>query len=351
MTPLGTTTGSKCRCAQRERPVKSSPSGAGSSGDEGDGKVEVSIGARYTTAKADEALTVDVTNFKASFFLVDAAGTETPLPIKGKWETLNESKKATITLPQVDDGDYLLRTKTTSKIGDSSVDLKLPLYAPARIHLLTDRPLYEPGNLVQFRALALRARDLSPIDNRPGTWLISDPSGNVLLEEKAPAKEWGVVAGDFPLADDADEGSWTVTWRSGQDEASTSFRVEPFVLPRFRVDSDSDKSYYQAGDSPVLTGAVVYSSGAPVAGAALEISWSASGAGHRRVSGWPVRAAAPSREWRGRSLQTRAAGGARRLARSMHAYRLYLCGGSGRRSRPGQRFGIARRGSRLRCPL
>ena len=244
----------------------------------GDGTMEVSIDALYTTAKADEALSIPIVKYKASFFLVDASGKETALPIEGKWQDLDESKRATIVLPQVDDGDYLLRTKATSKIGPSVVDMKLPLYAPARIHMLTDRPLYEPGNTVQFRALALRASDLSPIDNRPGSWIVTNPSGEVLLEEKAPAKEWGVVAGDFPLADDAEEGTWTVAWRSGEDQESTTFSVEPFVLPRFRVDSASDKSFYQAGDTPIVRGAVVYSSGAPVAGARLEISWSASGA-------------------------------------------------------------------------
>tara|TARA_R110002096_G_scaffold436051_2_gene666293 strand:- start:38414 stop:41464 length:3051 start_codon:yes stop_codon:yes gene_type:complete len=244
----------------------------------GDGNVEVSLEALYTTAKADEALRIPIEKYKASFFLVDAAGSQTPLPIKGKWEQLDESKRATVVLPQVDDGDYLLRTKTISKIGPSVVDMKLPLYAPARIHMLTDRPLYEPGNTVQFRALALRASDLSPIDNRPGSWIVTDPSGEVLLEEKAPAKEWGVVAGDFPLAEDAAEGTWTVAWRSGEDSQSTTFLVEPFVLPRFRVDSASDKSFYQSGDTPSVRGAVVYSSGAPVAGARLEISWSTSGA-------------------------------------------------------------------------
>jgi len=251
----------------------------------GDGEIEVSIDANYTTAKADEVLRIGVTTFDATFFLVDASGKESAIATKGKWEQLDQSKKIAITLPQVDDGDYLLRTKTTSKLGTDVVDMKLALYAPARIHLLTDRPLYEPGNLVQFRALALRASDLSPIDNRPGSWIVSNPSGEVVLEEKAPAQEWGVVAGDFPLADDADEGTWTVAWRSGEDESSTSFRVEPFVLPRFRVDSKADKNYYQTGDRPTLSGAVVYSSGAPVSDAVLEISWSVSGA-------WP-----PPSDW------------------------------------------------------
>ena len=43
---------------------------------------------------------------------------------------------------------------------------------------------------------------------------MSDPTGEVLLEEKAPAGEWGVVAGSFPLDKGAPTGRWTVAWQS-----------------------------------------------------------------------------------------------------------------------------------------
>ena len=39
--------------------------------------------------------------------------------------------------------------------------------------------------------------------------------GEVLLEEKAPAGEWGVVAGSFPLDKGAAIGTWKVAWVSG----------------------------------------------------------------------------------------------------------------------------------------
>ena len=86
----------------------------------------------------------------------------------------------------------------------------MPLYAPARIHVLTDRPLYEPGNTVKMRALVLRARDLVPLDGRPGRWSVRDPAGTVVLEERAPAGDFGVVEGELPLDASAPEGTWTV---------------------------------------------------------------------------------------------------------------------------------------------
>ena len=53
--------------------------------------------------------------------------------------------------------------------------------------------------------------------------------------------------------------------------------MKPFTLPRFRVEARSTKPFWRVGESPVVEGRVVYSSGAPVADAAVDVSWNASG--------------------------------------------------------------------------
>jgi hypothetical protein len=253
----------------------------------GPGTVAVSATALYTIGDASEWQEATVTRFDVALSLVDAAGAETaiaPAPDEGgeRWRWSGSERTAIVALPAVPDGDYQLRATVTSGLGASTVDLPLALYAPARIHVITDRPLYRPGDTVAFRALALRATDLAPIDQRPGAWLVQGPGGQVFLEEKAPVGAWGVVAGDFPLDSEAAVGEWTVRWRSGGAEAARTFRVEPFALPRFRVEAAADRPFYGSLDRPVVRGAVTYSSGAPVAGAAVTVRW--------RVDsdGWPA---------------------------------------------------------------
>jgi MG2 domain len=247
------------------------------------GWVRFRANAHYTTSAADNVLDALIPEVKSlELSLVDAQGKATKLPATwmGDWD-----RSAQVTLPDVPDGDYKLHAKFATRVGAGELDVPLPLYTPARIHVLTDRPLYEPGNQVQFRAVVLKARDLSPVDGRPGVWVVKDPDGEVLLEEKAPAGEWGVVAGSFPLDKGAPSGTWTVTWQSADASEQVPFEVKPFTLPRFRVDATATKAFYRVGDVPAIKGAVVYSSGAPVANAKLEISWAVDGA-------WP-----PPREW------------------------------------------------------
>ena len=264
----------------------------------GQGTVTISATALYTVDTADQVNRASIPELTAELTLVDADGKSTPIEPEKGWSTSYGQTSATIMLPAVNDGDYALHAKVHTKVGDSEIDLPLPLYAPARIHVLTDRPLYEPGNVVEFRTLVVRARDLTPIEGRPGMFVVTDPSGEVLLEEKAPAGEWGVVAGSFPLDRQAATGTWTVTWKSGDDRGQAQFRVEPFTLPRFRVELTADRAFYSAGDVPRLSGMVAYSSGAPVAGAAIEFDW-------RVVGEWP-----PPTEWLVNALPRQARSGA-----------------------------------------
>jgi hypothetical protein len=263
-----------------------------------EGTVVVAAQAHYTTRDADDAETVPVTAFRSlALALVDAKDVATPIAVP-RWEASDNRRRAAITLPEVPDGDYRLRVTYETRVGKGELDVPIPLYTPARIHVITDRPLYEPGNVVRFRAVVLRARDLAPLDHRPGAWVITDPEGNVMLEEKAAAGAWGVVAGTFPLDRGAPSGAWKVEWRSAAASDTAAFSVQPFTLPRFRVEATADQAFYRAGDAPAIRGAVLYSSGAPVANAALDVQWNVGG-------DWP-----PPLEWQDRLLPKRVAAGA-----------------------------------------
>ncbi len=256
--------------------------------------VSLSAMAHYTVADADAVQTMQLPEIQTvALTLVNAKNVATPLS-PGTWT----NGTTTIKIPEVPDGDYQLHASYQTRLGPGELDVAIPLYTPARVHVITDRPLYEPGNVVKFRAVVLRARDLAPLDGRPGRWVVKDPNGEILLEEKAPATDWGVVAGTFPLDKAAQTGNWHVSWESANAVDDVTFNVEPFKLPRFRVEATPDKSFYRPGDKPVIRGAVVYSSGAPVGNAKVEITWSING-------DWP-----PPLDWEEKLLPRTATAGA-----------------------------------------
>ena len=240
------------------------------------GNVLVTVSATYLVGPNDQRRTESISNFTPTVSLIGAHG-ETKLEPKKTWDKAGGGLQAEVQLPQVNDGDYKLKTRVVSPIGEEVLELPLPLYTPARVHILTDRPLYEPGNTVKFRAIALKASDLTPLEERPGTWRVTDPNGELLLEERSPSGSWGVVSGSFPIDRGSASGTWTVWWQSGNTTATRTFEVKPFTLPRFRVEASTAKPFYRRGERPVLKGSVTYSSGAPVANAKLELQWNVSG--------------------------------------------------------------------------
>jgi hypothetical protein len=239
--------------------------------------LSIDVTAHYTWGPDDIVATAPVKSFKPTVTLIGAGVKQVLEPKDHHWESSGPGLVGQLELPKVNDGDYVLEVRAVSSLGESKVELPLPLYAPARVHLLTDRPLYEPGNTVKFRALALKASDLSPLDGRPGTFRVTSPLGEVLLEEKAAAGPWGVVSGSFPLDAEAESGDWSVSWTSGSTSETRSFAVRPFTLPRFHIEAHTKKPFYRRNERPQLKGEVQYASGAPVAKAKVELTWSCSG--------------------------------------------------------------------------
>ncbi|MDP2342297.1 MAG: MG2 domain-containing protein [Deltaproteobacteria bacterium] len=228
---------------------------------------------------------IDVDDLEVSFARTDEVG---EVEKADAWKTLEVDRTdiddtghprlGRITLPiDLKDGDYTLRVKARSRAGDVAVDAPLPVFAPARVHLLTDRPLYEPGHTVKFRAVLLRARDLVPLDGRPGKWTVIDPQNTVVLEERAAAGDFGVVDGELPLDPSSPTGTWHVRYQSGDAVDDVAIEVKPFELPRFTVEVSAARPFYRAKQEPRLRVKVASAAGTPVS-AALDLTWSVDGA-------------------------------------------------------------------------
>lgn len=281
------------------------------------GVVAIRAIAHYTTGDADRDHRAELPRLEDVALTLEGGKASRPVAIQ-RWL---RGGVARVQLPEVPDGDYQLRARFRTALGPGEVAAPLALYAPARIHVITDRPLYEPGNTMRFRAVVVRAKDLAPIEHRPGTWLVTSPDHEVVLEEAAPSGPWGVVAGSFPLDRAAASGTWTIAWRSAGATDEVQVAVQPFTLPRFRVDALADRGFYRPGDHPVVKGAVIYSSGAPVAGARLEVTWRVEpvappsggpGRGSSPGGGVPAGATAwaPPTAWLAGALPTRGEAGA-----------------------------------------
>ena len=236
-----------------------------------EGQLRLAVGALLAKPGREHPAVAVLHRFEPSLALVDEDGASIPLePVDG-WERPDAGiGTAAVVIPQVPDGRYRLVASADTPAGVARAELPLAFFTPAIVHLATDRPLFEPGQTMQFRAVTMSLADLAPLDGRPGRFEVRDPEGTVLLDEEVPAGVYGVAASDLPLSHRAPVGDYTVAYHSGDAVDRVTVRVEPFRLPRFAVQLSADRGWYGAGEAPRIDGRLRYHSGAAVRDAHVE---------------------------------------------------------------------------------
>ena len=62
-----------------------------------------------------------------------------------------------------------------------------------RVLLTTDKPIYQPGQVIHLRALALSAFDLTPAAGQPFEVTIADGKGNKVFRQSLTTSDFGAA--------------------------------------------------------------------------------------------------------------------------------------------------------------
>ena len=141
-----------------------------------------------------------------------------------------------------------------------------------RVLLTTDKPMYQPGQLIHLRALSLRLPDNQASAGADVTFEIMDARGNLVFRQEETANDFGVASAQFRLARMVNMGRYTI--RAIVDDAiqERTVTVDRYSLPRFRIGFDSDQSFYLPGETLRGEVDVDYTFGQPVAGGSVTIN-------------------------------------------------------------------------------
>ncbi|XP_051801045.1 complement C3-like [Acanthochromis polyacanthus] len=141
------------------------------------------------------------------------------------------------------------------------------------IFIQTDKPIYNPGDTVRFRAFvsspSFKAFDSSiTID-------IQNPDGVVVKHISRTKTPDGVFVDTFPLSEIVNEGTWILTakfdhWQ--QNTFTSQFEVKKYVLPAFNVTLTPKKSFLSLDDTELVVDITArYLYGEPVQGKAYVV--------------------------------------------------------------------------------
>lgn len=193
--------------------------------------------------------------FQLASFTTNADGTGTPR----------------FQLPDAPDDQYELCIRARTSGRDELLTRPITLARSWKLMLSTDKPVYQPGQVIHLRSLALRRPDLRPVPGEKVTFSITDPKGNVIFKQEDVSSPYGIAATDCPLAVEILEGTYTIACRIGDTESKVAVEVKKYVLPKFKVAVDLDQPFYLPGQTVRGSIRVNYFFGKPVAEGEAEI--------------------------------------------------------------------------------
>jgi uncharacterized protein YfaS (alpha-2-macroglobulin family) len=178
-------------------------------------------------------------------------------------------------------GDCQLHYIAETPLGSAEFTQPVRLENKVSILLTTEKPIYQPGQTVHIRTLALDRADRRAASG-PLTFEIEDSRGNKVFRKATSTDAFGIASAEFTLADEVNLGAYHLHALTGDpaapsNSAEIAFNVDRYVLPKFKVSVDfpdqngKPKRDYRPGDHVTGTVHANYFFGEPVANAPVDL--------------------------------------------------------------------------------
>ena len=162
----------------------------------------------------------------------------------------------------------LVPSDGTKKI-DAAIASHFQRHATQRSYVMTDKPLYQPGETIWFRADLRSTGTLVGAAPTGLTMQLISPRGAIAMQKRIQSAN-GVAQNDFVLAPDIEGGEYTIQLTA--DDGTTDTKkiiVNTYEAPRLMKTLEFVRKAYGAGDQVSAAIEVKRATGEPFAGKAL----------------------------------------------------------------------------------
>lgn len=148
--------------------------------------------------------------------------------------------EAELQFPQGMTGSFNLHMVAETSIGTAEYTQPVKLEETASILLTTEKPIYQPGQEIHVRALALDRASHHAAAEKKLTFEVEDSRGNKVFKKTTQTDGFGVASAEFDLADEVNLGTYHLRALMGNPDspaahAEIALNVERYVLPKFKV--------------------------------------------------------------------------------------------------------------------
>ncbi|MFL6306018.1 MAG: MG2 domain-containing protein, partial [Candidatus Sulfotelmatobacter sp.] len=172
-------------------------------------------------------------------------------------------------------GKREIRFIADTPIGSTEYTQPVTLKDAASILLTTEKPIYQPGQTIHVRALAVDRASHRADADRNLTFEIEDSRGNKVFKKATATDQFGVASAEFSLADEVNFGTYHLRALMGDSSAPSNsaelaLNVQRYVLPKFKVavelteKDNKPRRDYRPGDHVTGTVRANYFFGKPV---------------------------------------------------------------------------------------
>lgn len=152
---------------------------------------------------------------------------------------------------------------------DKAIESHFETAATRRTYVMTDKPLYQPGETIWFRADLRATRTLAGGPPTGLTMQLVSPRGAIVFQKRVLVQN-GVARNDFPLAPELEGGEYTIQLLADDGTRDTKkIVVSTYEPPRLQKTLELLRKAYGEGDTVSAAVEVKRATGEPLAERAL----------------------------------------------------------------------------------
>jgi len=147
-------------------------------------------------------------------------------------------------------GDGEVVVKAAGEQLTRSVEVLREELVDTRVLVATDKPLYQPGQLIHVRLMVFGGAAGGAL-NTSATVEVVAPTGDKIFKKVVNTSDFGVAALDYPLSDQLPLGAYKIRVSAGGKEVEKSVVVDRYVLPKFTIALSGLEDWYTV-DEPII---------------------------------------------------------------------------------------------------
>ena len=144
-----------------------------------------------------------------------------------------------------------------------------------QILITTDKPLYQPGQTLHMRILAISPSGIAWPGGDFGV-TVKDPEGRQVFRELLATNRLGVASADWSIPESTRQGHFSIYAQSNASESAQAYgwknvEIRSYQLPAFMVEVLPNRSFYLPGQDVKLQVKALHLSGKPLPSGQLRI--------------------------------------------------------------------------------